>query len=177
MSRNIILVAGILIACALCAGIPAVSAAENTHATVTAPAPVMTPVATAPATPPGTTPHAASAPAEEKAAAEKTAEPEPWYTPIGEVFGLHADNASQPAPATGSTTDNRPWWEKLWPVNDTRATDVTPVEVVVSAGNEQGQEKSPATVPETTPLTRENPLSNTANHDITKENPKTVQGP
>jgi hypothetical protein len=57
MRKSIILVAGIVIACVLCAGIPAVSASENPKATGSTPAPAV-PQVTPAVIPPSATPSA-----------------------------------------------------------------------------------------------------------------------
>jgi hypothetical protein len=84
MRKSIILVAGIFIACVLCAGIPAVSASENPKATGSTPAPAVpqvTPAVIAPATTPSATP----------------------------------DHPVNTTPAT--VTDQKNWWENVWPLN------------------------------------------------------------
>jgi hypothetical protein len=92
MRKSIILVAGLFIACVLCAGIPAVSAAEN--AKVPAGTPVTLLTAVPQATPP-VTPLAAA----------------PASTPAAQA-------PAHPANTTAATVaDQKNWWETLWPLN------------------------------------------------------------
>ena len=177
MSRNIILVAGILIACALCAVIPAVSAAENPRVQVTAPAPVVTPTTAPPAVQPET-----AQPAAEKTADAKTAEPEPWYTPISELFGVHGQDTPRQVTTTAATNDNKNWWEHFITVQETRVRTVTPQETPTENTDTASQPQSPVKTPADAPSTPQNPANNNSNSNnnnpkVNAENPQTPKTP
>ena len=161
MSRNIILVAGILIACALCAVIPAVSAAENPRVQVTAPAPVVTPAALQPATIQPVT--------------EKTADPDPWYTPISELFGYHGQDTPQQGTDAAATTDSGNWWEKYFPVQQTKS--VTPQETLNGNTNAVSQPQTPVKTPADGSITPQNPASTNNNNSNPKVNTEIPQTP
>jgi hypothetical protein len=159
MKKSLIPFAGIFIACILCAGIPAVAAAENPNTSAT----------------PSTT----IRPAET---------PQPWYTPIADFIGIHPQSDStgrqstqQVQPATSQNTQTeKTWWENLFPSEwvkenpkeSTSAQDPAPAQEPVQNKNPAplttqspppatAQDKTPAhaaeSTPSSTPSTPEKP--------------------
>jgi hypothetical protein len=111
MIRNIIFIAGLVIACVVCAGIPAVAAAENHQVQVISPVPAVQ--------------------QEVQPAAGQTTAPAPWYKPITDVLGIpqqaqtsgqvqQTTSQSQNTPADTTTATQKNWWEKFWPLQDNK---------------------------------------------------------
>ncbi|WP_321506105.1 hypothetical protein [uncultured Methanoregula sp.] len=153
MKKSLITFAGIFLTCVICAGVPAVAAAENIN----------------PALNPGNT----IKPAET---------PQPWYTPIAELFGMHqpADNAGQQG-TTGKDSDrpvnvtaNQPvtekaWWENLLPSerikespeqatsSQTPAQNPAPAPVITQAPDPAHPANPPISSTPSTPINQQKP--------------------
>jgi hypothetical protein len=158
MTKNILLIAGIFIACVLLAGIPAVSAADNTMKQVVVPAPITQPTALS-----AITPASLSTPAD-PVISNQQAEPSPQATEM---------QAAQPATEkpTNATagenanqnTDQKTWWEKLWPFQNT-------------ATQTQTQQVTSTTAPVTTVPTQDAEAKPQVQHDHLAGQPSNATG-
>ena len=137
MKKSPIPLAGIFLACIICAGMPAVAAAENQNAAFNT----------------GT----AIKPAE-------TAQP--WYAPITGLFGMNqqADNADRqdtlrPVNATnGQPESGKTWWENLFPsewiTENPKQDSVNPVQTTTPV---QNPVPAPVTTQNTAPVITQSP--------------------
>lgn len=111
MTKSIIPIAGIFLACVIAAGIPAVAAAGQTQ-------PVAAP----------------------------TTESTPWYAHLGDWVGLHAQSDTHAADTTsGTTTENKDWWNNLWPFKENTVKTEQP------AATPQTAVQTPVPTPAETP--------------------------
>jgi hypothetical protein len=160
MTKSIIPVAGIFLACVIAAGIPAVAAADQAKATaspVINPVLVATPVAEQPQTP-----------------VQNVSTPPVNTTPV-KIADKNTDSKSIDNKSTDKSTDKKAdtttetknWWENLWPFSSVKAGDDKTI------------------VSQTTPApTVTNPPADTTNKDTIKnttspkgglENPKVTK--
>ena len=139
MTKSILFVTGLIISCVVCAGMPAVAAAENPREQVTMPAPQ--PVETQAGTQvvPAASQKTAGATPVSPVLPATTREPVPWYAPLGAWLGC-SGNSDTPASAVQDA--DKPWWEQFLPGQQKttavqQADPVTPIEQKAVTDNAQ----------------------------------------